>query len=222
MMILFQQIRSVKCWYLTYSRKFCIGSIDSPYKLYRVTDSGWLPYQKNLISFSTVSRKSLPSLLDISSNFPQFWPSNMLSLLPHNFRERLKLLNKTNDKMFAILQSSWPAKIRTVPKLTKESFNFAFYNAVSRVANIGEFDGKSNVCILPVYDLLNHGKRRNTFFRTKIHVKNNLEKILTYDLIASSEVWNPKKSLYNNKNLVHSVWPKNAQIFVTTVTTCMS
>lgn len=53
-------------------------------------------------------------------------------------------------------------------------------------ATIYENDfGRKTSCLLPVYDLFNHGKERNTFFTTKV---NPTTKTYIYELKASKNI----------------------------------
>ena len=145
--------------------------------------------------------RTLPDISHFQLNFPTFWQNEMLDLLDEQISSKLKKIHEKEMQIFESLKNLWP---NHYPNITEEIFLEALYNVKSRsgkalsliisknllyflnLATIYENDfGRKTSCLLPVYDLFNHGKERNTFFTTKV---NPTTKTYIYELKASKNI----------------------------------
>lgn len=153
-----------------------------------------------LINDDGVYQNMLPNVTFFETNFPQLWEDEMVQLLSKDIVSKIKRIKEQDDNLYNAIKSAWPNLSIHLPELTKDKFIRSLYNVKSRAAAIMTQNNHKTVCLLPVYDFMNHGKDRNTIFRTTLRVQTqsyHYEIAASRDIKQGEEVYNQYGQLSN-------------------------
>ena len=113
----------------------------------------------------TTYTHSLPKIEAYKLNFPVFWTEEMLRLMPHSFQKETLNRQKADNQLFEKLVKFWPDA--QWGKLKKDDLLLALYRMNTRIAGLGIKGKHIKSVLLPVFDLINHGKQKNVDLEAK-------------------------------------------------------